>query len=175
MFQHTLPFTCLCPTGVEHFDLSYFAFEQLIHPVYGVGMVEYRTVDCDTGAPLPQGFIDRTALYSGGVRPGWGYQAYASSDTQIVTSGERWTQLAVWLLQTVSQQDLLFLLSVMHSLVLLSTHVRMITCLASTMKLHHNTDCKAVSVCTGLEPLTHASHCAGFQLAGGPCLYLADA
>jgi hypothetical protein len=145
---------------VEHFDLSYFAFEQLIHPVYGVGMVEYRTVDCDTGAPLPQGFIDRTALYCGGVRPGWGYQAYASSDTQIVTSGERCTRLAVWLLQTISQQDPV---SIMYSLVLLFNRVVIIRRLASAMTQRHNTDCKAVSVCTGLKPLTHASRCAGFS------------
>jgi cullin-associated NEDD8-dissociated protein 1 len=44
---------------VKHFDISYDAFEQLAHPVYGVAMIEYRTVDCDTGAPLAEGYIDR--------------------------------------------------------------------------------------------------------------------
>jgi hypothetical protein len=89
---HKLTSTCapaVWPPGMQHFDLSYFAFEQLFHPVYGVGMVEYRTVDCETGRPLPQvGYIDRTALYSGGPRPGWGYQAFSSSNTQVVSPGE---------------------------------------------------------------------------------------
>jgi hypothetical protein len=46
-----------CCGGVEHFDLSYDAFEQLAHPVYGVAMMEYRPVDCDTkaGKPRPGG------------------------------------------------------------------------------------------------------------------------
>jgi hypothetical protein len=48
-----------CVAGVKHFDVSYDAFEQLAHPVYGVAMIEYRTVDCDTGAPLAEGYIDR--------------------------------------------------------------------------------------------------------------------
>ena len=28
--------------GEHHFDISYFAFEQLAHPVYGAMMLEYR-------------------------------------------------------------------------------------------------------------------------------------
>jgi hypothetical protein len=44
---------------VRHFDVAYDAFEQLAHPVYGVAMIGYRTVDCDTGAALPEGYIDK--------------------------------------------------------------------------------------------------------------------
>jgi rare lipoprotein A (peptidoglycan hydrolase) len=48
---------------VKHFDVSYDAFEQLAHPVYGVAMIEYRTVDCDCGAPLAEGYIDRQVTH----------------------------------------------------------------------------------------------------------------
>jgi hypothetical protein len=36
--------------GIQHFDLSYDGFEQLAHPVYGITMLEYRPVDCNTKA-----------------------------------------------------------------------------------------------------------------------------
>jgi len=41
-----------CCGGNNHFDLSVWAFETLAHPSYGVMPIEYRPVDCDTGAPL---------------------------------------------------------------------------------------------------------------------------
>ena len=42
----------LPPSGVQHFDLAFDAFEQLAHPVYGVVMLKYRPVDCDTKVRL---------------------------------------------------------------------------------------------------------------------------
>lgn len=41
-----------CCGGNNHFDLSFWAFEQLAHPSYGVIPIEYRPVDCETGEPL---------------------------------------------------------------------------------------------------------------------------
>jgi cullin-associated NEDD8-dissociated protein 1 len=41
-----------CCGGNNHFDLSFWAFEQLAHPSYGVMPIEYRPVACDSGAPL---------------------------------------------------------------------------------------------------------------------------
>ncbi|KAF6253155.1 hypothetical protein COO60DRAFT_1643399 [Scenedesmus sp. NREL 46B-D3] len=82
---------CCATQGVRHFDVAYDAFEQLAHPVYGVAMVEYRTVDCDSGAPLAEGYIDRQAdmgtIYSGGPRPGWSWFPYSSSDFNLIVSG----------------------------------------------------------------------------------------
>jgi hypothetical protein len=34
-------------------DLSYYAFEQLAHPVFGAAMVDFRPVDCGSRAVLP--------------------------------------------------------------------------------------------------------------------------
>jgi cullin-associated NEDD8-dissociated protein 1 len=41
-----------CCGGNNHFDLSFWAFEQLAHPSYGVIPIEYRPVNCESGAPL---------------------------------------------------------------------------------------------------------------------------
>jgi cullin-associated NEDD8-dissociated protein 1 len=41
-----------CCGGNNHFDLSFWAFEKLVHPSYGVMKMEYRPVDCQTGSPL---------------------------------------------------------------------------------------------------------------------------
>jgi cullin-associated NEDD8-dissociated protein 1 len=44
---------CVCPIDSNnHMDLSFWAFEQLAHPSYGVMPIEYRPVACDSGAPL---------------------------------------------------------------------------------------------------------------------------
>lgn len=55
------PFCACVATGLQHFDIAYDAFELLAHPVYGVAMIEFRPVDCDTNAPLPfnPGFISK--------------------------------------------------------------------------------------------------------------------
>ncbi|KAI8476465.1 MAG: hypothetical protein J3K34DRAFT_455778 [Monoraphidium minutum] len=80
-----------CCGGVQHFDLSYDAFEQLAHPVYGVTMLEYRPVDCDTRAPLSfePGFISRGPIYSDGIKAGWGWQTYRASDFIMANTEER--------------------------------------------------------------------------------------
>jgi cullin-associated NEDD8-dissociated protein 1 len=41
-----------CCGGNNHFDLSFWAFEKLAHPSYGVIPIEYRPVNCETGTPL---------------------------------------------------------------------------------------------------------------------------
>ena len=41
-----------CCGGNNHFDLSFWAFEQLAHPTYGVMPIEYRPVNCETREPL---------------------------------------------------------------------------------------------------------------------------
>jgi cullin-associated NEDD8-dissociated protein 1 len=41
-----------CCGGNNHFDLNFWAFEQLAHPSYGVIPIEYRPVDCETERPL---------------------------------------------------------------------------------------------------------------------------
>jgi cullin-associated NEDD8-dissociated protein 1 len=83
---------------LTHFDLSYDAFEQLAHPVYGVQMIEFRPVDCDSGKPLPSRvpagggstapFIDRRKLYGPtGVRPGWIWFPYSKTRAELVRPG----------------------------------------------------------------------------------------
>jgi cullin-associated NEDD8-dissociated protein 1 len=41
-----------CCGGQNHFDLSYWAFQKLAHPVYGLIAIEYRPVSCLTNQPL---------------------------------------------------------------------------------------------------------------------------
>ena len=56
----------------------------------GVAMIEWRPVDCDTRKPLPvsPGYIDKSAIYKGGPRPGWSwFPQSASNATLITTSG----------------------------------------------------------------------------------------
>ncbi|WIA23970.1 hypothetical protein OEZ85_013605 [Tetradesmus obliquus] len=78
---------CCSTQDVRHFDVSYDTFEQLAHPVYGVAMIEYRTVDCDSGAALPEGYIDKSTIYSGGPRPGWSWFPYSSSNFTLIIPG----------------------------------------------------------------------------------------
>ena len=59
-----------CNSDIAHLDLSYWAFEKLAHPVYGVMPLEFRPVDCTTNTPLTPftpGFVSRT-IYSDLVR-----------------------------------------------------------------------------------------------------------
>ena len=44
--------TLLAGVSVYHFDLSYWAFEKLAHPVYGLQMVDFKAVSCLTSEPL---------------------------------------------------------------------------------------------------------------------------
>lgn len=53
-------------------------------------MIEYRPVDCDTRQPLPfaPAYIDKSAIYRGGPRPGWStFPQKAAGVTLITASG----------------------------------------------------------------------------------------
>ncbi|GBF89114.1 hypothetical protein Rsub_01831 [Raphidocelis subcapitata] len=79
-----------CCAGQQHFDIAYDAFQALASPVYGVMNLEYRPVDCDSGAPLPfePGFVSKT-IYSGGARPGWSWQTYRAKDFVFSTQSAK--------------------------------------------------------------------------------------
>lgn len=49
------------------------AFEKLAHPVYGVMGIDYRPVDCFSGAALQRepGYISRDVIYEDETKPGW--------------------------------------------------------------------------------------------------------
>ncbi|KAL0044907.1 hypothetical protein WJX82_001789 [Trebouxia sp. C0006] len=66
-----------CNSDIYHFDLSYWAFEQLAHPTYGVMMVDFRPVDCYTHESLvfTPGFVNAT-IYGDQVETGWNYGPY---------------------------------------------------------------------------------------------------
>ena len=68
---------CAANSTVYHFDLSYWAFEKLAHPLYGAMGVQFRPIDCDTKAPLAllPGAISRT-IYHDGTGVGWSWQAW---------------------------------------------------------------------------------------------------
>jgi cullin-associated NEDD8-dissociated protein 1 len=74
--------------GLGHFDLSFWAFEQLAHPLYGIQMLEYRAVDCDTGAPVPNSYISKTDIYQGGTKAGWNWFPYGDSYSRYAVPGE---------------------------------------------------------------------------------------
>ncbi|WIA32859.1 hypothetical protein OEZ86_006034 [Tetradesmus obliquus] len=78
-----------CPSsiGLGHFDLSFWAFEQLAHPLYGIQMLEYRPVDCDTGAPVPSNYISKTDIYQGGTKAGWNWFPYGDSYSKYAVPG----------------------------------------------------------------------------------------
>ncbi len=52
-------------------------------------MLEYAPVDCDTGAPLPDGYISKDVIYSGGTKPGWGWNTYSAQSQTYAVDGER--------------------------------------------------------------------------------------
>ena len=59
-----------CNSDIAHLDLSYWAFEILAHPVYGVMPLEFQPVDCTSNTPLTPftpGFVSKT-IYSDLVR-----------------------------------------------------------------------------------------------------------
>ena len=84
---------CRADSTVFHFDMSYWAFERLAHPLYGVMPIRFRPVDCDSKRPLvvdsskrgptaspdaatattalTPGFISRELVYDAGLRAGW--------------------------------------------------------------------------------------------------------
>ena len=59
-----------CNSNIAHLDLSFWAFEILAHPVYGVMPLEFQPVDCTSNTPLTPftpGFVSKT-IYSDLVR-----------------------------------------------------------------------------------------------------------
>lgn len=68
---------CAAESTVPHFDMSYWAFQRLAHPLYGVMPIQFRPVDCDSRAPLPYlpGSISKT-IYASGPSPGWSWQTW---------------------------------------------------------------------------------------------------
>ena len=82
--------------GLTHFDLSYDAFEVLSHPTYGVQMVDFRPVHCDSGKPIPSRvagqkavpYIDRRVIYGDrGPRPGWSWFPYSKTRAELLREG----------------------------------------------------------------------------------------
>uniref|UniRef100_A0A383WGT9 Expansin-like EG45 domain-containing protein n=1 Tax=Tetradesmus obliquus TaxID=3088 RepID=A0A383WGT9_TETOB len=76
--------------GFAHFDLSFWAFEKLAHPLSGRMMLEYRPVDCETGQPLPTftpGFISKDVIYSNGTKAGWNWFPYFSAYKRYAVPG----------------------------------------------------------------------------------------
>ena len=64
-----------------HFDLSYWAWSRLAHPLYGNMVIQFRPVNCSTHAPLsgaksesPSGILGgaTSVIYDNGLAPGWG-------------------------------------------------------------------------------------------------------
>jgi cullin-associated NEDD8-dissociated protein 1 len=86
-----VPLTLHCTwldAGLGHFDLSFWAFEQLAHPLYGIQMLEYRAVDCDSGAPVANSYISKTDIYQGGTKAGWNWFPYGDSYSRYAVPGE---------------------------------------------------------------------------------------
>lgn len=72
--------TAWCCGPVEHFDLSFWAFERLAHPLYGTQMLDFRPVDCYTKQPFANflpGYVNET-IYGDRVETGWSYNVYGS-------------------------------------------------------------------------------------------------
>jgi len=75
-----------CASDVYHIDLSYWAFEKLAHPIYGVMNVALRPVDCESGRPfvaLVPGFVSRS-IYTNSIQPGWGWAVWEPQETDMM-------------------------------------------------------------------------------------------
>lgn len=70
---------------IYHIDLSYWAFEKLAHPLYGVMNVDFRPVDCFNHQPLKlyPGHVSKT-IYSNGPEPGWSFQTFKPAEQAIM-------------------------------------------------------------------------------------------
>ena len=78
-----------CAADVYHIDLSYWAFEKLAHPIYGVMNVQLRPVDCETGAPfaaLVPGYVSRS-IYTNTIQPGWAWSVWEPQETEMMRAG----------------------------------------------------------------------------------------
>ncbi|WIA20876.1 hypothetical protein OEZ85_005223 [Tetradesmus obliquus] len=78
-----------CCGGANHFDISFWAFEKLAHPSYGVMKMEYRPVDCETNAPLRSipGFVNQT-IFGDTIEPGWKWRPYSAKNAQLLVRGQ---------------------------------------------------------------------------------------
>ncbi|KAK9827704.1 hypothetical protein WJX81_002445 [Elliptochloris bilobata] len=78
-----------CCGDIYHFDLSYWAFQNLAHPLYGIMMLDFRPVDCSTRRALTflPGFINNT-VYGDRVETGWAWFPYRQSATQFWAGGQ---------------------------------------------------------------------------------------
>ena len=82
-----------CCGGNNHFDLSYWAFEKLAHPTYGVMKLEFRPVDCVTNKPLNPlpGFVNQTMFDGGsptGLQSGWSWLPYNAKNMELLAPGQ---------------------------------------------------------------------------------------
>jgi cullin-associated NEDD8-dissociated protein 1 len=78
-----------CCGGNNHFDLSFWAFEKLAHPSYGVMPIEYRPVDCKTQQPFKAvpGHISKV-VYKDSIQPGWTWRPYLSKNAELIAKGQ---------------------------------------------------------------------------------------
>ena len=78
-----------CSSDIYHFDLSYWAFEKLAHPLYGVMNVAFRPVDCETRAPMPlaPGYVSRS-IYSNEPDAGWSWQPFNPGEQTLMAEGQ---------------------------------------------------------------------------------------
>ncbi|KAJ9505556.1 hypothetical protein QJQ45_028036, partial [Haematococcus lacustris] len=77
-----------CCGPVNHFDLSYWAFEQLAHPLFGAMMLEYRSVDCGEGFSVPSDYISPVIYGPRGIEPGWSWEPWSIVSAQLQVKGE---------------------------------------------------------------------------------------
>ncbi|GFH29604.1 expansin-like EG45 domain-containing protein [Haematococcus lacustris] len=77
-----------CCGPVHHFDLSYWAFEQLAHPLFGAMMLEYRSVDCGEGFSVPSDYISPVIYGPRGIEPGWSWEPWSIVSAQLQVKGE---------------------------------------------------------------------------------------
>ncbi|GMH42136.1 hypothetical protein BSKO_10055 [Bryopsis sp. KO-2023] len=78
-----------CCGPLPHFDLSFWAFNKLAHPLYGNMMMEYRPVACDTREPLQteKPYISDT-VYGDGPGAGWGWRSYGEQQSTLLAENE---------------------------------------------------------------------------------------
>lgn len=69
-----------CCGNVNHFDLSYYGFEKLAHPNYGLMNLQFRPVDCYTKVPLDYlpGYINET-IYGDNIETGWAWYPFPAA------------------------------------------------------------------------------------------------
>ncbi|GMH42137.1 hypothetical protein BSKO_10056 [Bryopsis sp. KO-2023] len=78
-----------CCGPLPHFDLSFWAFNKLAHPLYGNMMMEYRPVGCVTREPLYTGkpYISGT-IYGDRPGAGWGWGSYGEKESVLFAQHE---------------------------------------------------------------------------------------